>query len=148
MPTTLRVIAVLELLAGLALTIWCWFGVSEGFLGLAFLLSGLISAAVFVALAQILENSNLMREELGSLRDELRREFGTQQEAMRMPDRASSSSSLPPSMEAIRESADPATGRLTYIYNGVSYDSRFSAVEQLTKDEWRARHSPGSPPSD
>ncbi|MGF6228464.1 hypothetical protein QFZ27_002419 [Inquilinus ginsengisoli] len=76
MPRTLRAIAIIELIAGLVLAIW-WFRVSEGFLGLAFLLSGLISAIVFLALAQILENSNLMRQDLGSLRDELRRESST-----------------------------------------------------------------------
>ncbi|WP_343712668.1 hypothetical protein [Inquilinus sp.] len=149
MPSILRTIAILELLAGLLLALWCWFGRPESFvLGLTVLVSGAISAAAFAALAEIIDNSERMRAELGSLRDELRRKLGAQQEAMPMPGRASSLSSPPPSMQAIRESTDPATGRVTYVYNGVSYESRFSAVEQLTRDEWRERQSPESPPSD
>lgn len=149
MLTTLRAIAILELLAGLLLALWCWFGRPESFLlGLAFAVSGAISAAAFAALAEIIDTSERMRAELGALRNELRREFEARREAMPAPARASSSSSLPPAMEAIREMVDPATGRTEYIYNGVSYDSRVSAVEQLTKDEWRQRQSPESPPSD
>lgn len=148
MLTILRTIAILELAVGLLLALWCWFGRPESFLlGLALLVSGAISAAAFAALAEIIDNSERMRAELGALRDEVRREFGKRQEAVPRPDRVSSSSSRPPAMEAIRESVDPATGRITYIYNGVSYDSRFSAVEQLTRDEWRERQSPESPPS-
>jgi drug/metabolite transporter (DMT)-like permease len=147
-PNLLRIIAVVQGLLGVFALLAAWFGDDRNFLlGLLLLVSALISAALFAALAEILENSERMRAELGSLRDDLRRKLGAQQVAMPIPGRAASSSSLPPAMEAIRESVDPATGRITYIYNGVGYDSRFSAVEQLTRDEWRERQSPESPPS-
>ncbi|WP_225767541.1 hypothetical protein [Inquilinus sp. Marseille-Q2685] len=142
MPTTLRVIAILELLAGLVLTLWCWFGAPESFfLGLAFLLTGLISAAVFVALAQILENSELLRLDLVRLRHDLWGELNKLRDGGPAPNRPPSSPPPRPSTSPIRESTDPITGRVSYLYNGVTYDSRIAAVAQLAEDERR-----GAPP--
>lgn len=146
MPTTLRVIAVLEVLAGLALTLWCWFGAPESFfLGLAFLLSGLISAAVFVALAQILENSEMLRSDIVRLRHDLWGELNKLRDGGPAPSRPAPSPPPPrPSTSPIRQSTDSITGRVTYTYNGVSYDSRLAALAQLTDDERRGQRPPVS----
>jgi hypothetical protein len=145
-PTTLRVIAILELVAGVLLTLWCWFGDPRSFfLGLAFFLSGFIPAVVFVALARILESSELMRAEIGSVGDELRRELKVLREGGSLPGRPAPSPLPPrPSTSPIRQSTDPVTGRVTHVYNGVSYDSRLAALAQLTEDERRGQRPPAS----
>lgn len=146
LPTILRVIAVLELLVGLALTLWCWFGEPESFLlGLAFLISALISAALFAALAQILENTELMRLEVGRLRNDLWQELKKLRDGEPGPSRPAPSPPPPrPSTSPIKQVNDPITGRIAYQYNGATYDSRISALAQLTEDERRGQRPPGA----
>ncbi|KGM32229.1 hypothetical protein [Inquilinus limosus] len=144
MPTTLRVIAIIEFVLSAFVTLWCWFGDPRSFfLGLIFLFSGFVSAAVFVALARVLENSELMRAELGLLRDDLWRELKTLRDGGGpAPSRSPSPPPPRPSTAPIRESTDPVTRRVTYVYNGVSYDSRLAAVAQLAEDERRGQKRP------
>ncbi len=150
MPKLLRFIAIVESLAGVVLLFAGWFGEERSFLlGLLLLVSALISAAVFLALAEILENSELMRAEIRSMRDELRREPKALREGGSVPGRPAPSPRPPPplrpSTSPIRQSTDPVTGRVTHVYNGVSYDSRLAALAQLTEDERRGQR-PSAPP--
>ncbi|MBW8727987.1 MAG: hypothetical protein JF625_22945 [Inquilinus limosus] len=146
MPKLLRLIAIVEGLAGVVLLFAGWFGEDRSFLlGLLLLVSALISAAVFLALAEILENSELMRAEIRSMRDELRREPKALREGGSVPGRPAPAPPPPrPSTSPIRQSTDPVTGRVTHIYNGVSYDSRLAALAQLTEDERRGQRPPAS----
>lgn len=145
MPKLLRLIAIVESLAGIILLFAGWFGEDRSFLlGLLLLVSALISAAVFLALAEILENSERMRAELGSVRDELRRELKALRDGGSLPGRPAPSPPPRPSTSPIRQSTDPVTGRVTHVYNGVSYDSRLAALAQLTEDERRGQRPPAS----
>jgi hypothetical protein len=151
MPKLLRLIAIVEGLAGLILLFAGWFGEDRSFLlGLLLLVSALISAAVFLALAEILENSERMRAELGSVRDELWRELKALREGGSLPGRSALSPPPPPrpSTSPIRQATDPVTGRVTHVYNGVSYDSRLAALAQLTEDERRGQRPPETSASD
>jgi hypothetical protein len=145
LPRILRIIAVLESLAGVILLFAAWFGSEKSLLlGILLLLSWLFCAAVFVALAEILENSERMRSELAALRNDLWREL----ETLRQGGSASGRPPSPPrrpSTSPIRESTDPVTGRATYLYNGTSYDSRLAALAQLSEDERRGQRQPGPP---
>jgi hypothetical protein len=143
LPRILRIIAVVESLAGVILLFAAWFGSEKSFLlGFLLLLSGLISAALFVALAEILENSERMRSELVRLRHDLWGELNKLRDGGPVPSRPAPSPPPPrPSTSPIRQSTDPVTGRVTHVHNGVSYDSRLAALAQLTEDERR-----GAPP--
>ncbi|MGO1075251.1 hypothetical protein [Inquilinus sp. CA228] len=149
MPRILRIIAVVESLAGVFVLFATWFGSEKSFLlGFLLLLSGLITAALFVALAEILENSERTRSELGALRDDLWRELEKLRQGGPASGRPPSPPPPRPSTSPIRESTDPVTGRATYLYNGLSYDSRLAALAQLSEDERRGQRQPRSSASD
>lgn len=146
MPRILRIIAVLESLAGVILLFAAWFGSEKSFLlGFLLLLSSLFSAAVFVVLAEILENSERMRSELAALRNDLWRELEKLRQGGSASGRPPSPPPPRPSTSPIRESTDPVTGRATYLYNGTSYDSRLAALAQFSEDERRGQRQPGLP---
>lgn len=139
MPTLLRTIAVIQVLAGLVLAIMAWpDGYRPSFgaylLALAPIASGIIAAVTTLALVVILEGFERQKARIDQLGYEVLREIA----ALRGRDAgAAQPAASRAAASPIEEVRDPGTGRVAYRYNGKLYDSRLSALAKFTEDDRR-----------